>query len=57
MPEKLHELQRLWLIEATTELSISRLTREIEHLNADLAGRPAAASRAIVNCYLAGWEG
>jgi hypothetical protein len=40
MPEKLHELQRLWLIEATKYNVIPLDDRAGERLNPDLAGRP-----------------
>ncbi len=40
MPEKLHELQRLWLIEATKYNVLPLDDRRIERFNADLAGRP-----------------
>src|SRR6185503_755225 len=40
MPEKLHELQRLWLIEATKYNVLPLDDRRVERFNADLAGRP-----------------
>lgn len=40
MPEKLHELQRLWLIEATKYNVLPIDDRRVERFNADLAGRP-----------------
>jgi arylsulfatase A-like enzyme len=40
MPEKLHELQRLWLIEATKYNVIPLDDRSIERIDPDLAGRP-----------------
>jgi hypothetical protein len=40
MPDKLHELQRLWLIEATKYNAIPLDDRSGERLNSDLAGRP-----------------
>ena len=40
MPEKLHELQRLWLIEATKYNVLPLDDRVAERLNPDLAGRP-----------------
>lgn len=40
MPEKLHELQRLWLIEATRYNVLPLDDRVAERLNADTAGRP-----------------
>src|SRR5580700_10098727 len=39
MPEKLHELQRLWLIEATKYNVLPLDDRRIERFNPDLAGR------------------
>jgi arylsulfatase A-like enzyme len=40
MPEKLYELQRLWLIEATKYNVLPLDDRRVERFNADLAGRP-----------------
>ncbi len=40
MPEKLHELQRLWLIEAVRYNVLPLDDRGAERLNSDLAGRP-----------------
>jgi arylsulfatase len=40
MPEKLHELQRLFLIEAVKYNVLPLDDRRIERLNSDLAGRP-----------------
>jgi arylsulfatase len=40
MPEKLHELQRLWLIEATKYNVLPLDDRRAERFNADMAGRP-----------------
>jgi arylsulfatase len=40
MPEKLHELQRLWLIEAIKYNVLPLDDRRVERFNADLAGRP-----------------
>jgi arylsulfatase A-like enzyme len=40
MPEKLHELQRLWLIEATKYNVLPLDDRGIERANPDMAGRP-----------------
>ncbi|MGA7873938.1 MAG: arylsulfatase [Candidatus Binatus sp.] len=40
MPEKLHELQRLWIIEATRNGVLPMDDRIIERFNSDLAGRP-----------------
>jgi arylsulfatase len=41
MPEKLHELQRLWIIEATRNNVLPMDDRGVERFNAELAGRPA----------------
>ena len=40
MPQKLHELQRLWLIEATRYKVLPIDDRMLEKLNPDTAGRP-----------------
>ena len=40
MPDKLHELQRLWLIEATRYNVLPLDDRVAERINPDLAGRP-----------------
>jgi arylsulfatase A-like enzyme len=40
MPDKLHELQRLWLIEATKYNVVPLDDRTAERANADIAGRP-----------------
>jgi arylsulfatase len=40
MPEKLHELQRLWLIEAVKYNVLPLDDRLIERINSDMAGRP-----------------
>jgi hypothetical protein len=40
MPEKLHELQRQWLIEAARYKVLPLDDRLFEKLNPDLAGRP-----------------
>ncbi|MBI5839200.1 MAG: arylsulfatase [Chloroflexi bacterium] len=40
MPEKLHELQRLWLIEAVKHNVVPLDDRMYERLNPELAGRP-----------------
>jgi arylsulfatase len=40
MPAKLHELQRLWLIEATRYNVLPLDDRLLERINPDLAGRP-----------------
>jgi arylsulfatase len=43
-PERLHELQRLWLIEATRYQVLPLDDRGVERINADLAGRPKLIS-------------
>ena len=40
MPDKLHELQRLWIIEATRNQVLPMDDRGAERFNSDLAGRP-----------------
>ena len=40
MPEKLHELQRLWLIEAVKYNVLPLDDRVVERFNPELAGRP-----------------
>jgi arylsulfatase A-like enzyme len=40
MPEKLHQLQRLWLIEATRYNVLPLDDRLAERMNSDMAGRP-----------------
>jgi arylsulfatase A-like enzyme len=40
MPDKLHELQRLWLIEATRNNVLPMDDRLAERMNSDTAGRP-----------------
>jgi len=45
MPEKLHELQRLWLIEATRYNVLPIDDRVAEKLNPDTAGRPVLIKR------------
>ncbi|HYL28225.1 MAG TPA: sulfatase/phosphatase domain-containing protein, partial [Candidatus Nitrosotalea sp.] len=40
MPDKLHELQRLWLIEATRNNVLPMDDRMAERVNSDMAGRP-----------------
>ncbi len=40
MPEKLHEMQRLWLIEAVRYNVLPLDDRKAERFNSDLAGRP-----------------
>ncbi|MGD0966903.1 MAG: arylsulfatase [Candidatus Aquilonibacter sp.] len=40
MPDKLHELQRLWIIEATRNQVLPMDDRMMERMNSDTAGRP-----------------
>ena len=40
MPDKLHEMQRLWLIEAVKYNVLPLDDRAAERMNPDLAGRP-----------------
>ena len=56
MPEKLRELQRLWLIEAT---KYNVLPIDDRRSSVSMLTSPAArsSSRATHNCCLAGWEG
>jgi arylsulfatase A-like enzyme len=52
MPDKLHELQRLWLIEATRNNVFPMDDRLAERFNSDLAGRPVVvrgASQVLAN--------
>jgi arylsulfatase len=49
MPEKLRELQRLWLIEATKYNVIPLDDRRVERFNPDIAGRPQLVKG---NCQL-----
>jgi arylsulfatase len=44
LPEKLHELQRLWLIEATRNNVLPLDDRTAERFNSDIAGRPVLIS-------------
>jgi arylsulfatase A-like enzyme len=44
MPEQLHELQRLWLIEVSRYGVLPLDDRRVERFNPDLAGRPQLAS-------------
>jgi arylsulfatase len=41
MPDKLHELQRLWLIEATRYNVLPIDDRLVEKMNPDTTGRPS----------------
>ncbi len=52
MPDKLHELQRLWIIEATRNNVLPMDDRSAERVNSDLAGRPLlvrGASQVLAN--------
>ena len=49
MPEKLHELQRLWLIEATRYNVLPLDDRNVERMNSDMAGRPRADQGQLPN--------
>ena len=52
MPEKLHELQRLWLMEAMRNNVLPLDDRVAERFNSDLAGRPVlvrGASQVLAN--------
>ena len=49
MPEKLHELQRLWLIEATKYNVLPLDDRGAERLDADAAGRPQLVQRNLAD--------
>ena len=44
MPDKLRELQRLWLIEATRNNLLPMDDRAAERMNSDIAGRPTIVS-------------
>jgi arylsulfatase len=44
MPDKLHDLQRLWLIEATRNGVLPLDDRTAERFNSDIAGRPVLIS-------------
>ena len=52
-PDKLKELQRLWLIEAVKYNVLPLDDRRIERFNSDIAGRPRARSRARPRCSTA----
>ncbi len=56
MPEKLAELQQLWLEEARKYNVLPLDDRRIERFNPDLAGRPSW-SRASPSCSSAAWGG
>ena len=53
-PDKLHELQRLWLIEAVKYNVLPLDDRRVERFNSDLAGRPCWP-RASPRSSSAGW--
>ncbi len=55
MPEKLHELQRLWLIEATRYNVLPVDDRVIEKVNPDTAGRPVLI-RGTPSCFSPAWD-
>ena len=55
-PEKLHELQRLFLIEAARYNVLPLDDRRFERFNADIAGRPQL-SRASRSCCTRAWAG
>jgi arylsulfatase A-like enzyme len=55
MPEKLHELQRLWLIEAVRYNVLPLDDRGAERFNSDLAGRPVLI-RETPRFSLAAWD-
>jgi hypothetical protein len=54
MPDKLHELQRLWLMEATKYNVLPLDDRTAERLNPDIAGRPQLV-RGNSQVLLGGW--
>ena len=56
MPEKLAELQQLWLDEARKYNVLPLDDRRIERFNADLVGRPVLV-RATRSCSSAAWAG
>ena len=53
MPEKLHELQRLWLIEATRYNVLPLDDRVDEKMNPDTAGRPVLIKGTPSSCSAA----
>ena len=55
MPEKLHELQRLWLIEAVKYNVLPLDDRQIERFVPELAGRPDADQGQLADCCLRAW--
>ena len=56
-PEKLHELQRLFLIEAAKYNVLPLDDRRVERFNPDLAGPAAAGPRQLASCCSAAWAG
>ena len=56
-PEKLHELQRLWLIEAVKYNVVPLDDRFVERGLPETAGPPDARSRASASCCSAAWAG
>jgi arylsulfatase len=56
MPEKLHELQRLFLIEATKYNVIPLDDRQVERANPEIAGRPALIRESQVCLQRAGHQ-
>ena len=55
MPEKLHELQRLWLIEAIKYNVLPLDDRQIERFVPEMAGRPALI-KGNRSCCLPAWD-
>jgi len=51
MPDKLHELQRLWLIEAVKHDVLPLDDRRVERFNSDLAGRPTLVRENFQTLY------
>ena len=56
MPEKLHELQRLWLIEAVKYNVLPLDDRQIERINSELAGRPVLIKGNLADCCSRAWD-
>ena len=56
-PEKLHELQRLFLIEAAKYNVLPLDDRRVERFNPDLAGRPQLDPGQRRSCCSAAWAG
>ena len=55
MPEKLHDLQRLWLIEATRYKVLPLDDRLLEKINPDTAGRPVLIKGKTPDSSSAAW--